>query len=154
MKSYICRRCNRPLKDKKSIENGIGPICAAKERVEGEQTSMFGNGQYYGLPFDEKTRDIVCKRDPEKDFNCSFNFKHSEKYHSPTGMEWGYGGSGPADFALNALMMFVPRDIAWKHHQQFKWDFVCGLPRLGGTIKGIKIRNWLKLAGVDPKVVK
>lgn len=27
-------------------------------------------------------------------------------YHSPTGLEWGYGGSGPADMALTILSHF------------------------------------------------
>lgn len=27
-----CPICNRPLKSKKSIENGIGPVCAKKEK--------------------------------------------------------------------------------------------------------------------------
>lgn len=27
-------------------------------------------------------------------------------YHSPTGIEWGYGGSGPADMALTILSHF------------------------------------------------
>jgi len=31
--------------------------------------------------------------------------KH-QVYHSPTGFEWGYGGSGPADLA---------RSIMWDH---------------------------------------
>src|SRR5579862_9119212 len=28
--------------------------------------------------------------------------------HRPSGFEWGYGGSGPADLALNILNWFVP----------------------------------------------
>tara|TARA_B100001123_G_scaffold424182_1_gene535353 strand:+ start:830 stop:1123 length:294 start_codon:yes stop_codon:yes gene_type:complete len=29
---HKCRRCNRPLTDAKSIEEGIGPICKEKEK--------------------------------------------------------------------------------------------------------------------------
>ena len=49
--------------------------------------------------------------------------------HSPTGMEWGYGGSGPADLALNILALFVdPREAA-RLHQDFKWASVAGWQR-------------------------
>ncbi|WP_223823534.1 DUF6011 domain-containing protein [Rummeliibacillus sp. TYF-LIM-RU47] len=30
----LCPRCNRPLKSKKSIERGIGPICKKKQAYE------------------------------------------------------------------------------------------------------------------------
>lgn len=33
----ICRRCNRGLRDSKSIAEGIGPVCRKKERDENEQ---------------------------------------------------------------------------------------------------------------------
>jgi hypothetical protein len=64
-------------------------------------------------------------------------------FHSPTGFEWGYGGSGPADLAFNILAMFVDKEYAFKYHQQFKWDFVAKIPREGGTISGLDIICWL-----------
>ncbi|WP_168170716.1 DUF6011 domain-containing protein [Viridibacillus sp. FSL H8-0123] len=30
----LCSRCNKPLKSKKSIENGIGPTCKKKKAIE------------------------------------------------------------------------------------------------------------------------
>ena len=64
---------------------------------------------------------------------------HHIVYHSPTGLEWGYGGSGPADTALSILAdVFeerprVPKSIvatrAWALHQAFKWAVVAALPR-------------------------
>ncbi|MDI6872650.1 MAG: hypothetical protein QME79_15120, partial [Bacillota bacterium] len=63
--------------------------------------------------------------------------------HSPTGMEWGYGGSGPADFALNILALFVSREKAMALHQEFKWAFVARLPEQGGTIRRADILAWL-----------
>jgi len=49
--------------------------------------------------------------------------------HSPTGFEWGYGGSGPAQLAL-ALIAHATGDddLAVKLHQQFKWKVVSSLP--------------------------
>ena len=47
--------------------------------------------------------------------------------HSPTGFEWGYGGSGPAQLAL-ALVMDATGDkaLALRHYQDFKFRFVAG----------------------------
>lgn len=137
-----CRRCGRLLTDPKSKAAGIGPVCAAKENIENMQEDLFGdNGQRYDLPFNPESRDIVCKRFP--DGKVAFNFPQAIKHHSPTGMEWGYAGSGPADFALNCLLMFVPEGIAREHYQNFKFKFVATLPREGGVIQGSEIRKWL-----------
>ncbi len=48
--------------------------------------------------------------------------------HSPTGMQWGYGGSGPADLALSILAdVFDGRvELADLYYQEFKMDFVAG----------------------------
>lgn len=75
-------------------------------------------------------------------------------YHSPTGLEWGYGGSGPADLALSiladyfgerptrrALELGEPR--AWKLHQAFKWRFIATAEREGFRIKAQQIADWL-----------
>ena len=58
------------------------------------------------LPFDPARMDIACRRDP--DGTRHFNIRQAIVHHSPTGMEWGHGGSGPADLALNVLALFVP----------------------------------------------
>ena len=60
------------------------------------------------LPFDPVTRDIVCRRDPDDAGALHFNIPQRHQHHSPTGFEFGYGGSGPADFALNILALFIP----------------------------------------------
>lgn len=45
--------------------------------------------------------------------------------HSPTGFEWGYAGSGPAQLAL-AILLDVTRDakLSITYHQDFKREFV------------------------------
>ena len=64
--------------------------------------------------------------------------------HSPDGYEWGYGGSGPADFALNVLLHYrVPFDLADRLHQPFKEKFIASLPAEGGRIPGEAIREWI-----------
>lgn len=49
--------------------------------------------------------------------------KHYIK-HSPTGMEMGYNGSGPADMAYSILMHLFRRNFSERWYQKFKWDFV------------------------------
>jgi hypothetical protein len=48
--------------------------------------------------------------------------------HSPTGFEWGYGGSGPAQLALALLADCLDNDDeAIRLHQEFKWKVVANL---------------------------
>jgi hypothetical protein len=65
--------------------------------------------------------------------------------HSPTGFEWGYGGSGPAQTALAILADCLHNDeLAVRFHQKFKWDFIAKMPHRGWFIKESAIRNWVK----------
>lgn len=90
--------------------------------------------------------DIVCKR---ANGAPVVNVPHRLVRHSPTGFEWGYGGSGPSDLALNILLMFVDEATANRLYQDFKWDFVATLPREGGTIKRADVIAWLQGRGVE-----
>lgn len=46
--------------------------------------------------------------------------------HSPTGFEWGYGGSGPAQLALALLADAIGDDEALLYYQLFKGMEVAG----------------------------
>ncbi len=109
------------------------------------------------LSWDAATMDIRCER---RDDGTHFNIAQRVRHHSPTGMEWGYAGSGPADFALNILDLFLPvgedgwegvrcwdkhvvSRIAWSLHQEFKFAVIAALPYEGGTISGGRIRAWI-----------
>lgn len=48
--------------------------------------------------------------------------------HSPTGFNWSYGGSGPAQTALAILLEFADKDLAEMFYQDFKFAWVAGLP--------------------------
>lgn len=55
--------------------------------------------------------------------------------HSPTGFEWGYGGSGPAQLALAILADHCGNDQeALNFYQRFKWAVVAELPGRGWTL--------------------
>lgn len=81
-------------------------------------------------------------------------------HHSPDGFEFGYGGSGPSDLALNMLEA-VLREIdyrgettnccksgrcfalAWQYHQDAKWQFLAK----GGTYRAIpfaEVERWIR----------
>lgn len=47
--------------------------------------------------------------------------------HSPTGFEWGYGGSGPAQLALALCASRVNSVVASTVYQQYKWAVVASL---------------------------
>lgn len=64
--------------------------------------------------------------------------------HSPTGLEWGYGGSGPADLALEILGFFLPPWDAWYWHQDFKWQWLASLPTEGARLEVRDIRMWIE----------
>jgi len=135
-----CAICNRPLSDPESIKRGIGPICLGKVKAEQEKNEQ----QELFIPFEG---DIICKRT-----KCGpiTNIPRTIIKHSPDGFEWGYGGSGPADLALNALSIYIGRKKAEENglYQEFKWKFISTLPFEGGTIKRDDVMVWLKERGV------
>lgn len=62
--------------------------------------------------------------------------------HSPTGFEWGYLGSGPAQLALALLAdSYGDDEAAVELHQDFKDAVVAGLPYKGWTLTDEEIRD-------------
>jgi Family of unknown function (DUF6166) len=62
--------------------------------------------------------------------------------HSPTGFEWGYGGSGPAQLALALLADCLGDDEqALGLYQQFKWAVVVQLPIAAWTLNETDVRS-------------
>ena len=70
--------------------------------------------------------------------------KQSTVRHSPDGFNFGYGGSGPADLALNILLLICSRRIADELHQSFKWKFITPAQE-GDTISGSLILDFVTL---------
>jgi hypothetical protein len=61
--------------------------------------------------------------------------------HSPSGFEWGYGGSGPAQLALALLADHLGDDReAVKLHQDFKRALVADLQYGGWTLTSHQIQ--------------
>jgi len=68
--------------------------------------------------------------------------------HSPTGFNWGYAGSGPAQTAI-AILWEVTQDteITTRHYQEFKTMFIATLPSqdVNWFIYESVILRWLEL---------
>lgn len=86
------------------------------------------------------------------------NVPHLVVHHSPNGFEFGYGGSGPADLALNVCQWYLDLihyqgektqcfdgncwSLAWVLHQDFKRAFIAGAPHEGTVIPFNQIKYW------------
>jgi hypothetical protein len=136
-KIYImpkCRRCNRELKREPWRSKGIGQVCEKKETIDSEKASA-ETGDVI-VPYDGGDIFIERLASPTYDdrgqltiatHTCSgikTNVQRIETRHSPTGFNFGYGGSGPADTALNVCLMFTDKGTANKIHQDFKREFL------------------------------
>jgi len=89
------------------------------------------------------------------DGTASVNIPQTVSRHSPAGFEWGYGGSGPADLALNILLIFVSRSQADLLYQEFKRDVIANIPYEGGELDEEDVRLWIRRvqSGTDREVV-
>ena len=65
--------------------------------------------------------------------------------HSPSGFEWGYGGSGPAQLALALLCDHLNNDaLARSLYQKFKFEIVSCLPKEGWRLTSQAIDVWVR----------
>ena len=70
--------------------------------------------------------------------------------HSPTGFEWGYSGSGPAQTSLAILLdLGASKEDAQKHYQDFKSEFIATQPRHVLHVPISHVWAWAKERGVN-----
>lgn len=72
--------------------------------------------------------------------------------HSPTGLEWGYGGSGPHQLAL-AILAHATGDEAYSkaQHWLFARQYTCVFARLGFEISGTRVLQWATTNPIDKR---
>ena len=72
----------------------------------------------------------------------------AQRYHSPTGFEWGYRGRGPAQLAFALLLDHTGGDqvAAHRHYQRFTVDHVSRWDGETWTIAPAEIAAWLATA--------
>lgn len=134
-KTATCQICGRELTNPISIAAGIGPVCAGSHDLEIEAK----RGE---LPMIAPVM-VMAWREPSG--SPRTNIRQLIVDHSPDGFEWGYGGSGPADFALNILYTYTrDKELSYRYHQDFKRDFIAGMPESGGEISGVVISQWIQ----------
>ena len=61
---------------------------------------------------------------------------------SPSGFEWGYGGSRPAQLAIATLAHAYNNESACEHYQRFKREIVSELPEEGWTLTKRDLDAW------------
>jgi hypothetical protein len=73
-------------------------------------------------------------REWRKDYPC----------HSPSGFNWGYGGSGPAELAAMILLdLGLSNADAWTLHQRFKSTFLAGIQADTWALHEDLLRPWI-----------
>lgn len=125
----VCGACGRTIEDH---GDGAWPQECAKADFRPQPCRQW----------DAEPYDVIVERTPA---GVTVNVPRQYVVHSPTGFEFGYGGSGPADLALNILGAFLPAPEAWRLHQDFKWQFIASTPRnvTQFTIAAAVIRDWV-----------
>jgi len=150
-----CCVCGWPLAAAESIERGMGAWCAAKLQLAAEKRHQADPSAdvFLTMPLQEG---IVLRRDRHQ---VKTNVPHLVVHHSPTGFEFGYAGSGPADLALNIVQAILNRlgykgerttcyrgtcfSLAYRMHQPFKFAFIAGAPREGTVIPYPVVEAWV-----------
>lgn len=155
MNSKTCVRCGRPLKDADSVARGMGAVCSGKASHQ-DSGALLGDTPVLNGVGTLKDVGLVCRRLADGRLAC--NVPHVVKHHSPTGFECGYGGSGPAELALNVLHALLPPSgshmdrlygdavvsaDAGRLQQQFKWDFITPMDAKGGFVPIEDINQWI-----------
>ncbi len=97
--------------------------------------------------------DIVCRR--EAGLVRVEGATQTWVRHSPAGFEWGSGGSGAAELALNILLEATgERDFAAEHHQAFQWAFGARMPFAVGKIEAARISEWIAERRPDRETIQ
>lgn len=140
---YLCGACQRPADEHTDADYTARPACASAQVLERDDRRL-----------EHPLHDVIIERTPsgqidtagEPITDVTVNVAHRYVVHSPTGFEFGYGGSGPADLALNILGAFVPAVEAWRLHQGFKRHFLVSLDRdrFRHVLPADTIQEWIE----------
>lgn len=167
-KTSVCTRCHRPLSDPKSVVAGMGEVCRGHSSTKGNSmTDETTKTEFAADRFDDEIpfgKALVLRRagqagDADHRRYAVTNVPHLVVHHSPDGFEFGHGGSGPADLALNVCQLYLNLThytgrktkcydgncwaLAWSLHQKFKFDFIAKVNWVkGATIPFGKIDAW------------
>lgn len=90
----------------------------------------------------------TCKVYAEDEHGRRRRLRHrtSVHSHSPTGFEWGYGGSGPAELARALVKDATGADPEPRLYHAFKWQFVAVFNHDGWTLDAAVVRAFVQSA--------
>jgi Family of unknown function (DUF6166) len=97
---------------------------------------------------------VLVKPDNNEGTGYMYELRHHVR-HSPTGFEWGYSGSGPAELARCILIDYLDLheeaeqdDPFWNvppvSYQDFKQRFIAPAAKEGFALDGTEIAAWLR----------
>lgn len=131
----------------------MGAVCYGKASRQ-DSGSLFNDTPVLNGVGELKDVGLVCRRLADGRLAC--NVPHVVVRHSPTGFECGYGGSGPAELALNVLHALLPcgdlgrayGDVwvsadAERLYMRFMWDFIDRMAEDGGRVPIEDINQWI-----------
>ena len=90
-----------------------------------------------------RAQGVVCTVSEGAAFSKPLPLRLDLWNHAPTGFEFGYGGSGPAQLALAMLADCSGDGPALAYHQAFKWAVIARLPADGGSLTETFVRDVL-----------
>jgi len=95
-----------------------------------EQTRPTGDRDVVYVGYRQRGQAIVEKRPGQERLTPERSLELVN--HSPSGFEWGYSGSGPAQLALALLLDYTEEEtFALDHYQAFKTEVVSQLDCAG-----------------------
>ncbi|PGF14552.1 hypothetical protein CP556_20845 [Natrinema sp. CBA1119] len=90
------------------------------------QSRASGDGDVVYVGYRRRGRAIVEKQSDQEQLTPERSLELAN--HSPSGFEWGYGGSGPAQLALALLLDYTDdEEVALAHYTEFKNEVVSQL---------------------------
>lgn len=154
MSRIACIICGKTLTDPESIERNMGPICFNAGPPSSEpDISSSTHMDYLDIPIEDG---IILRREDDK---VKTNVPWVAISGSTDGFEWGYAGSGPGDLAMNILENVLRRmqyrggrdrvhkgsvyNLAYSCRNDFKSEFLVGMPEAGGVIDYKVAKKWV-----------
>lgn len=89
---------------------------------------------------------VTVTREPDDGRPQELPLRLDLEAKSPSGFEWGYDGSGPAQLALAILADAVGdnRALHWQNYQAFKFAVVGRLPYGGWVLTRDEVLDWYR----------
>lgn len=154
-----CLRCNRPLKNPRAIALGYGPVCYRKMLRESEYSDKHLDEPVESGFHMTRIPNGQLDLDGKPMYDVATNVPHVMVVKSDD-FEWGYGGSGPHELALNIIEVVLRREgyqgdtieldkgqlafnATWVLRSEFVRDYISQLPYMGGHIPYEVVKEWI-----------